>query len=205
MKKKAIIISIKGKNLSNKEKLLLSKEKPWGIILFKRNIHSFKQTKNLIKNIKKHSKDKNFPILIDEEGVEVSRLRNFFNHNLNASFFGEIYKLNKNVALSLYKNYLKSLCKYLKSLGLNMNTIPVLDVLRKNTNKIIGKRSFSKNKIIVKELGEVTVKECHYNKIINIIKHMPGHGCTSVDSHLNEPRISLSENKFKFVKRYRCS
>ena len=202
MKKKAIIISIKGKNLSNKEKLLLSKEKPWGIILFKRNIHSFKQTKNLIKNIKKHSKDKNFPILIDEEGAEVSRLRNFFNHNLNASFFGEIYKLNKNVALSLYKNYLKSLCKYLKTLGLNMNTIPVLDVLRKNTNKIIGKRSFSKNKIIVKELGEVTVKECHYNKIINIIKHMPGHGCTSVDSHLNEPRISLSENKLNRIDFY---
>ena len=202
MKKKAIIISIKGKNLSNKEKLLLSKEKPWGIILFKRNIHSFKQTKNLIKNIKKLSKDKNFPILIDEEGAEVSRLRNFFNHNLNASFFGEIYKLNKNVALSLYKNYLKSLCKYLKTLGLNMNTIPVLDVLRKNTNKIIGKRSFSKNKIIVKELGEVTVKECHYNKIINIIKHMPGHGCTSVDSHLNEPRISLSENKLNRIDFY---
>ena len=202
MKKKAIIISIKSYKLTANEIKLLSSEHPWGLILFQRNIKSFSQIKGLITKIKKLTKDKNFPILIDEEGVEVSRLRNFFNHNLNASFFGEIYKLNKNVALSLYKNYLKSLCKYLKSLGLNMNTIPVLDVLRKNTNKIIGKRSFSKNKIIVKELGEVTVKECHYNKIINIIKHMPGHGCTSVDSHLNEPRISLSENKLNKIDFY---
>ena len=55
MKKKAIIISLKGKILSKKEKVILSREKPWGVILFKRNIHNFKQAQNLIKNIKKHS------------------------------------------------------------------------------------------------------------------------------------------------------
>ena len=54
MKKKAIIISIKGTKLSKKEKLLLSKEKPWGLILFKRNIKSLKQTQKLVKEIKKY-------------------------------------------------------------------------------------------------------------------------------------------------------
>ena len=68
--------------------------------------------------------------------------------------------------LTLYKNYLKSLCKNLKKIGININTIPVLDVLRKNTNKIIGKRSFSKKKEIVKKLGEITIKECHAQKIL---------------------------------------
>ena len=65
---------------------------------------------------------------------------------MNANFFGNLYKINKKIAISLYKNYLKSLCKNLKKIGININTIPVLDVLRKNTNKIIGKRSFSKKK-----------------------------------------------------------
>ena len=74
MKKKAIIISIKGYILSNNEKKLLKKEKPWGIILFKRNIKSFTQTKKLIKNIRKISRDPKFPIMIDEEGKTVSRL-----------------------------------------------------------------------------------------------------------------------------------
>ena len=76
MKKKAIIISIKGYNLSYKEKRLIKYEKPWGLILFKRNIISLKQVKSLIRKIKILTKDPNFPILIDEEGGTVSRLSN---------------------------------------------------------------------------------------------------------------------------------
>ena len=136
MKKKAIIVSIKGVKLTNKEKLLLSNEMPWGIILFKRNIKSLNQAKTLIKNIKKITKNKKFPILIDEEGIAVSRLRNIFNHSIDAKYFGNLYKLNKKVAINLYKDYIVSLCLNLKKIGINVNTIPVLDVIRKNTNKI---------------------------------------------------------------------
>ena len=92
MKKKAIIVSIKGYKLSKKEKMLLSKEKPWGLILFKRNIKSLNQTQRLIKDIKQLVRDKKFPILIDEEGLKVSRLSNILNHNLNADFFGSLFK-----------------------------------------------------------------------------------------------------------------
>ena len=193
MKKKAIIISIKGSKLSYKEKVLLSKERPWGLILFTRNIKSFYQLKNLIADIKKLSKNKKFPILIDEEGSTVSRLREIFNHNIDANYFGQIYELDKKLAISLYKQYLKSLCINLKKIGININTIPVLDVLRKNTNKIIGKRSFSKKKEIVKILGKITVKECQSHNILSVIKHIPGHGCSTKDSHISTPRVSLTE------------
>ena len=60
MKCKALIISIKGTKLSKKEKLLLSKERPCGIILFKRNLKSFKQIKKLTSEIKKSTKNKKF-------------------------------------------------------------------------------------------------------------------------------------------------
>tara|TARA_E500000178_G_C17014827_1_gene752390 strand:+ start:390 stop:1334 length:945 start_codon:yes stop_codon:yes gene_type:complete len=193
MKKKAIIISIKGCILTPKEKLLLSKENPWGLILFKRNISSFNQISKLIKDIRKYTGDKKFPILVDEEGGNVSRLQNFFNNNLNANIFGNLYKVDKNIAINLYKNYLKLLCQNLKKIGININTIPVLDVLRKNTNKIIGKRSFSENENIVKKLGEITIKECHANNIISVIKHIPGHGCSLEDSHLSLPVIKLNK------------
>ena len=144
MKKKAIIISIKGTKLSSKEKLLLSKENPWGLILFKRNIKSFFQIKKLVNNIKKNVKSKNFPILIDEEGSTVSRLRNIFKHNIDPYFFGNLYEHDEKISVSLYRHYLRSLCKNLKEIGININTIPVLDILRNHTSKIIGKRSFSK-------------------------------------------------------------
>ena len=201
MKKKAIIVSIKGTNLSNKEKALLSNEKPWGLILFKRNIKSLNQIANLIKKIRKYTQDNKFPILIDEEGEKVSRMESIIQHDLNATFFGNLYLTDQKIAIELYKTYLNSLCNKLKKIGVNVNTIPVLDVLRNNTNKIIGNRSFSKRKEIVKKLGEVTINSCHKNKIINVIKHIPGHGGTTQDSHLIMPKINLSEsalNKIDF-------
>ena len=195
MKKKAIIVSIKGKILSKGEKFLFSKEKPWGVILFKRNISSLKQTKKLIKNIRKYSKSKKFPILIDEEGSTVSRLRNIFKNNFDAKYFGNLFLSDKKRGVLLYRNYLKSLCSTLKKIGFNINTIPVLDVLRNDTNKIIGNRSFSNNKQVVKTLGEITVKELHKHKIISVIKHIPGHGCSTKDSHIDLPIVNLSGNK----------
>ena len=201
MKKKAIIVSIKGYKLSKKERELLSKGRPWGLILFKRNIRSINQIQNLIKNIKKCAKDKKFPILIDEEGMEVSRLSRILNHNINANLFGSLYDKNKQFAISLYKLYLRSLCINLRKIGININTIPVLDVLRKSTHPIIGKRSFSKKKEIVKLLGKITVKECHAQKILTVVKHIPGHGCSTKDSHLILPKVNLNKkllNKIDF-------
>ena len=195
MRKKAIIVSIKGFELSKSEKKLLSKEKPWGLILFKRNIKSLNQIKKLIINIKKLTKDKKFPIMIDEEGLSVSRLSDIINHRIDANYFGCLYKIDRNIAINLYKNYLDSLCRNLNLIGININTIPVLDVLRKNTNKIIGKRSFSQNEKIVKQLGEITIRKCHSNNIASVIKHIPGHGCSTVDSHLSLPKINLSKSE----------
>ena len=195
MKCKPLIISIKGIKLSPRERFLLTKEKPWGIILFKRNLESLKQIIRLTSLIKKITKNNHFPILIDEEGETVSRLQSLINHNLNASFFGSLYKKDKTFCSNIYKHYIESLCKVLKMLGININTIPVLDILRLNTSKIIGKRSFSKNKNIVKELGQLTIKYLHQNKIAGIIKHIPGHGAAASDSHLNTPRVKLSKKE----------
>ena len=202
MRKKAIIISIKGTKLSNRERLLISKEKPWGIILFNRNIKSIDQIQKLVQDIRKSSKDKRFPILIDEEGKKVSRLSDIFNHDFNAYFFGNIYKKDKRAAISLYKIYLKYLCNILKKVGVNINTIPVLDILRKKTHSIIGERSFSEKKEIVKQLGKIAVKECHNQNILTVIKHIPGHGCSSKDSHLILPKVNLSESSLNKIDFY---
>ena len=202
MKKKAIIISIKGIKLSDREKILLSSEKPWGLILFKRNIKSMNQIKILIKSIRKYSNDINFPILIDEEGEKVSRLQKIINHNISANFFGSLHQKNPKICIQIYKNYLNSLCKKLKIIGININTIPVLDVLRNNTSKVIGTRSFSNNKQTVKLLGNITVKQLHKNKILTVIKHIPGHGCTNVDSHTKMPSIGLSYQKLNKIDFY---
>ena len=199
MKKKALIISINGTKLSKREKVLLSKEKPWGVILFKRNLKSFNQIKSLIKKIKSLTKDPKFPVMIDEEGNSVSRLSNIINHNISSSFFGNLYLYDKTLCFDVLKLYLNSLSQILNNLGININSIPVLDVLRNNTSKVIGNRSFSKDKKIVKELGKFTIKQLNKKNIGTIIKHIPGHGCATLDSHYKMPIVSLNVDKLNKI------
>ena len=202
MKRKALIISIKGLKLSKKEKFLLSKGKPWGIILFKRNLETVSQIKHLTSNIKKITRDKKFPIIIDEEGKNVSRLTKIINHSISSNYFGNLYKINKILCVKLLSHYIYSLSKILKELGINISTIPVLDVLRKNTNKIIGNRSYSNDKKIIKELGKFTIKYLHLNGVGGVIKHIPGHGPSKSDSHKVMPKVLLSKKKLDKIDFY---
>ncbi len=202
MKKKAIIISIKGYKLSKKEKLLISNENPWGLILFKRNIKSIKQIQQLTSEIRKHARDKKLPIFLDEEGKKVSRITEMLSNRFSANYFGKLYEKDKKIATAVYKTYLKSLCHHLTKIGINFNTIPVLDVLRQNTHSIIGERSFSENGEIVKQLGKLTIKECHSNKILTVMKHIPGHGCSTKDSHLTLPKVNLNEHSLNKIDFY---
>ena len=92
MNRKAIIVSILGKKLSLKEKKMIKKYKPWGIILFKRNIKSISQLKELTSSIRLNMKDKHYPILIDEEGGIVSRLSDLIsNKKFSQYFFGSCF------------------------------------------------------------------------------------------------------------------
>ena len=206
MIRKAAIISLSGFVLTRSEKIILKKEKPWGVILFKKNIFSENQVISLTKKIRKTMKDKKYPILIDEEGGRVSRLSNIINNSYyNQKYFGDIYKLDKLIGTRFYKTYIDSLSKILLKIGININTTPVLDLLKKNTHKVIGDRSYSNNPQIVNELGKLCVNFYRKNKIATVIKHIPGHGGANLDSHFKLPKIkdsfkSLKQKDFKCFK-----
>jgi len=206
MNRKAVIISISGTYLTQKEIHVIKKEKPWGIILFKRNILSEYQLINLTTKIRSIMRDKKFPILVDEEGGRVSRLSNFIdNSSYNQKFFGEIYESNKNIGIKFYKLYIDSLSKILLKTGININTSPVLDLTKNQTHEVIGNRSFSTKPDTINELGKLSVKFYKRNKIATVIKHIPGHGGANLDSHFKLPIIndtlqSLKKNDFRCFK-----
>ena len=94
--RRSFIVGIKSIKLSAKERFFLKKYKPWGVILFTRNINNVKQTFKLTLSIKKIFKDKNYPILIDQEGGRVNRLKNIISFdNLTSEFFGKKYLKNR--------------------------------------------------------------------------------------------------------------
>ena len=199
MNRKPAIISLKKYVLTSQEKYILKTEKPWGVILFKRNIKSYDQVRNLTQNIRQCIKDPFYPIFIDEEGGMVSRLSHLLNSKeFSQKFFGDLYEKNKKNGKFIYNYYLNSICSVLRNVGININTIPVMDISQDKTNKIIGSRSFSKNIKTVKSLGSICINILKKNKIASVAKHIPGHGCATDDSHKKLPIVNDNIKKLYF-------
>ena len=192
--RKAFITGIKSLKLSTDEKKFLKKHRPWGVILFLRNIKSIKQAKKLTDSIRKIFNDKNYPILIDQEGGRVNRLSNIISFdNLTSQYFGNFFEKDKMKLNIIYKLFIDKTSYLLKLIGANINTVPVLDLRSKGSSNIIGDRSFSKNKNTVSKMGDLCIKLFHENSIGTIIKHIPGHGSAKVDSHNFTPIIKKSQ------------
>ena len=189
--RRAFIVGIKSTKLSNKEISFLKKYKPWGIILFTRNIKDIGQTYKLTSSIRKIFKDKKYPILIDQEGGRVNRLKNIISFdNLTSEFFGEKFIKNFREFNFIYSLFINKTSYLLKSMGVNINTSPVLDLRVKGASNIIGDRSFSKDPKIVSKIGDLCINNFKKNGIGTVIKHIPGHGLAKVDSHNFTPIVN---------------
>ena len=200
--RRSFIVGIKSIKLSKKEEHFLKEYKPWGVILFSRNIKDIKQTFKLTSSIRKVFKDKKYPILVDQEGGRVNRLKNIISFdNLTSEFFGNKFIKNYREFNFFYKLFIDKTSYLLRLLGININTVPVLDLKIKGANKVIGDRSFSRNPKIVSKIGDYCIKYFKENRIGTVIKHIPGHGLAKVDSHLSTPFVSkkldyLTKNDF---------
>tara|TARA_Y100000741_G_scaffold355949_1_gene331977 strand:- start:243 stop:1190 length:948 start_codon:yes stop_codon:yes gene_type:complete len=200
--RRAFIIGLKSTKLSFKEKNFIRKYKPWGIILFKRNINTINQTKKLTKSIRNIFNDRKYPILVDQEGGRVNRLNNIVSfNNLTSEFFGKKFIENNKEFRIYYKLFIDKTSYLLNKIGININTVPVLDLRIKGSSSVIGDRSFSKNPKVVSKIGDYCIDYFHQNSVGTVIKHIPGHGLAKVDSHQFTPKINkdiqyLNKNDF---------
>ncbi len=203
MIKKAIIISLSSYKLTRSEVILFKKYLPWGVILFKRNIKDLNQLKKLISSIKKITKDKNYPIMIDEEGGDVSRLKSILNNkSFSQKYIGQLFEADPLIGASIYKKYINNLSVILKNLGININTVPVLDKLHNFTNTFLKSRIYSSKVNTIQKLSKICIENYTKNKIFSVIKHIPGHGLSKSDSHKRLPVVNknlryLLKNDFK--------
>ena len=191
-----IIISIKSISLSKQEKNFISKIKPFGVIIFARNISNIPQISKLNESIKLLSK--NTLIFIDQEGGIVNRFKKFKEFNFLDNF--ELYKIYlRYPSLSKQLVFLKSFITsyYLKKLNFDINTVPVLDLPIKNTILMIKKRTFGPNINVNIILQKILIDNLSYFGLIPIMKHIPGHGVTNKDSHLTLPITKLSKSSLQ--------
>lgn len=188
-----IIAGFDGTQLNEEVKSLIEEYKIGGIILFSRNIIDEYQTLKLLNEIKNLNFKNSIPLFlsIDEEGGKVSRLPKSYTRIPEAIEFGE--KNDKVLSYELGT----ILGKRVKSLGFNMNFSPILDINSNPNNPVIGNRAFGSSVEVVVDNGiEVMLGIMDIN-VISVVKHFPGHGDTSVDSHINLPTVSKTKDELK--------
>ncbi len=188
--RRSFIVGIKTLKLSNREKIFLKKYKPWGVILFTRNLKNINQVSKLTKSIRLIFRDNRYPILIDQEGGRVNRLKNIIAfESFTSEFFGKKFLQNSMKFKSFYKLFIDKTSHLLRLMGININTVPVLDLRVKGASNVIGDRAFSKNPKIVSKIGNFCINFYHQNQIGTVMKHIPGHGLAKVDSHSFTPIV----------------
>lgn len=178
-------------NAHSKE--MVEKYKVGGFILFEKNIKDAKQMLSLINSLKQSNLINKAPLFlsIDEEGGRVTRMPKEFVKLPSSKYIGQF----NNSQLSYDIGTI--LGKELKSFGLNMDFAPVLDINSNAKNPVIGDRAFGANEKLVSKLGLETMKGIQKEKVIPAIKHFPGHGDTSVDSHIGLPVVNNTLSRLK--------
>ncbi len=180
-----------GLELSAQERDFFRQTQPWGFILFARNISDSVQIKVLIEQLREVVSD--VPILIDQEGGRVARLKPpHWHQRLPAARFGLLYGQNPESAREATYLNARLIAHDLASLGINVDCLPVLDVPVPGAHDVIGDRAFAIDPATVIELGKAQIEGLMDGGVLPVMKHIPGHGRAGSDSHLALPRVSAT-------------
>lgn len=198
----AFITGVSGETLSADEASFLKSAAPAGLILFARNCISHDQIRRLVGDAREAVGSDEFLVLIDQEGGRVQRLRPPLGRALPAaSAYAWLYAEDPDLAKEAAFHAARLVADDLKSLGINTDCAPVLDVPVAGAHDIIGDRAYGREPGQVAALARAVAEGFMAGGVLPVIKHIPGHGRATADSHLelpvvNEPHDVLSATDF---------
>jgi beta-N-acetylhexosaminidase len=188
---KACILGLGGTQLSARERAFFTETDPLGFILFDRNCRTPDQIRSLIASLREISGRTDAPILIDQEGGRVARLKPpHWRAAPPAAVFGRLHGADPDAAARAVWLNARLIGAELQGLGINVDCAPVLDLPETGADPIIGDRAFSTDAGIVAALGSAFRDGLSGSGVLAVIKHIPGHGRAGVDSHLQLPRVA---------------
>ncbi len=182
-----------GPVLSAAERGFFREVRPWGFILFGRNIENPDQIRALVSALRETVNDFAAPILVDQEGGRVARLKPpLWPQRPPASHFGALYAQSQEKAREATYLNARLIAHDLSSLGINVDCLPVLDVPAPGAHDIIGDRAFAADPATIIDLGRAQIEGLMDGGVLPVMKHIPGHGRAGADSHLTLPRVSAT-------------
>jgi beta-N-acetylhexosaminidase len=189
----AAIYGFEGLELTASERAFFRDCDPAGFILFKRNCESREQLRRLTDSLRDLTGRPEVPILIDQEGGRVARMKPpewpAFPAGLR---FAELYAIAPSSAIEAARANARAIGLMLRDVGVNVDALPLLDVRQEGASDIIGDRALGSAPMQVSALGRAVLDGLASAGVVGIVKHIPGHGRALVDSHHELPIVTAS-------------
>jgi len=187
----AFITGIEGLSLSGNERAFLRDADPWGFILFRRNVGTPAQVRDLVAALRE-SVGRNAPVLVDQEGGRVQRLAPpHWPSYPPGAFYGAIYDRDRAEGLAAAKLGARLIASDLSALGIDVDCLPLADVPVSEADPVIGNRAYGTTPAKVAAIGAAVAQGLIEGGVLPVLKHIPGHGRATADSHHRLPVVEV--------------
>jgi len=193
MNSRAFITGVSGPELNAAEREFIRAERPWGFILFKRNVETPTQVITLVRELRTAAGDPEAPVLIDQEGGRVQRLGppHWPVYPAGAAF-GVLYDIDPYLGLSAARLSARLIAADLIDLGVTVDCLPLADVPVPGADAVIGNRAYGTKPDKVAAIGRAVTEGLEQGGVLPVLKHIPGHGRATADTHFRLPVVDNS-------------
>jgi beta-N-acetylhexosaminidase len=198
MSTRAFITGMAGLELSAAEREFIRSERPWGFILFKRNIETPAQVTQLVAELRSTIGNPDAPVLIDQEGGRVQRLGppNWPVYPPGA-VFGALYDIDPALGLSAARLSARLIADDLIQLGITVDCLPLADVPIDGADAVIGNRAYGTEPEKVAAIARAVTDGLEQGGVLPVLKHIPGHGRATADTHFKLPEVDTPQKELE--------
>ncbi|MEW6767820.1 MAG: beta-N-acetylhexosaminidase [Pseudomonadota bacterium] len=193
MVSRAFITGISGTVLTADECAFIADRKPWGFILFKRNVETPEQVRELVRQMREVVGEADAPVLIDQEGGRVARLSPpHWPKYPPGAVFGSLYDEDKDAGLEAAYLASRLIAADLAELGITVDCLPLADVPVEGADAVIGDRAYGTSPEKVATIARAVTNGLMDGGVLPVLKHIPGHGRATADSHHRLPTVDTT-------------
>src|SRR4051812_14496972 len=198
MSSRAFITGVSGLELSATEREFIRGERPWGFILFKRNVETPGQVSDLVDELRNCLGEADAPVLIDQEGGRVARLAPpHWPVYPPGATFGALYDLDKALGLAAARLSARLIAADLTDLGVTVDCLPLADVPVAGADAVIGNRAYGTEPAKVAAIARAVTEGLEQGGVLPVLKHIPGHGRATADTHFRLPEVETPRTELE--------
>jgi beta-N-acetylhexosaminidase len=196
MSTRAFITGVSGTELTAAEREFIRTERPWGFILFKRNIETPVQVSSLVQELRDNAGAADAPVLIDQEGGRVQRLGPpHWPVYPPGAVFGALYDTDSALGLTAARLSARLIAADLADLGITVDCLPLADVPVAGADAVIGNRAYGTEPAKVAAIARAVTDGLEQGGVLPVLKHIPGHGRATADTHFKLPTVDTPRDE----------